>query len=214
MRKRLGYAHERMLQARRRLDAGPPPPRLWLMSAGRPRSVLHAYEARAMTGWPAGFWQTRDGECVHFVVIRDLPEEPETLLVRLLGRGATLQRAMDELTALPDQHEVRARALPVLVAFRSLILQDLRRYGDMNALQKAEALYSEWEQRVTTRARRDGQREGREQGERAMLVRLLTRRFGPLPGDALARIERADSATLERWAEQTLTAASLSEVLD
>lgn len=105
-----------------------------------------------------------------------------------------------------------------MVAFRSPILQDLERAGDMNALQQAQALYSEWEHRVTARAHRRGIEQGLEQGReeatRALLVRLMTQRFGPLPRKVSARIRRAGEASLMRWADRVLTAESIDDVLD
>lgn len=171
-----------------------------------------------MAGWPEGVWQTRAPDRLHLVVLCDLPEDPGTLLLRLLGRGRTMQRALQELIALPVQHMLRVRALPVMVAFRAPILQDLERTGDMNALQQAQALYDELVQHERREGHAEGLRKGRKEGRkeeaRALLVRLLTRRFGSLPGPASARVQRAGTATLERWAERVLTARSLDEVFD
>lgn len=165
-RKRLDYAHERTLSARRRSCQTSPAPRLWILSTGRPRRVLDVYEARPMDGWPDGLWQTRAQERLHFVVLRDLPETPDTLLLRLLGRGRTVQRALQELSALPVHHVLRARALPVMVAFRAPILQDLHRSGDMNALQQAQALYQEWVQHERSAGHAEGLSEGRKEGRK------------------------------------------------
>lgn len=56
--------------------------------------------------------------------------------------------------------------------------------------------------------------QGRQEGERALLLRLLRARFGELPANAMARIESADTTALERWGERVLTAKTLAEVLD
>jgi predicted transposase YdaD len=64
------------------------------------------------------------------------------------------------------------------------------------------------------KGRLEGVTEGVTEGERAVLVRLLTRRFGPLPKSAAARIRRANLATLERWTDCVLTARTLDDVLD
>lgn len=61
--------------------------------------------------------------------------------------------------------------------------------------------------------REEGRQEGRQEGERLVLTRLLVRRFGPLDADARARLESANAATLEAWADAVLTAGSLDEVL-
>lgn len=49
-------------------------------------------------------------------------------------------------------------------------------------------------------------------GQARALLRQLERKFGPLEKARVARIRRAQSEQLDRWAEQFLTAASLDEV--
>jgi hypothetical protein len=56
--------------------------------------------------------------------------------------------------------------------------------------------------------------EGRKAGERGLLLRLLRARFGELPPAAVARVEAAEMAELERWGERLLGARTLPDVLD
>jgi hypothetical protein len=58
----------------------------------------------------------------------------------------------------------------------------------------------------------EGRQEGRQEGEATLLVRLLTRRFGPLSPLAEARLREADSAQLEVWADAVLDAQSLTDI--
>lgn len=53
---------------------------------------------------------------------------------------------------------------------------------------------------------------GRQEGEAQLLLRQLTRKFGPLSGDTRARLEAADAEQLLIWGERLLTAVSLDEV--
>jgi hypothetical protein len=55
--------------------------------------------------------------------------------------------------------------------------------------------------------------EGTKLGYRAVLRTQLEQRFGELPADAIARLDQADSDTLDAWARRVLTAGSLAEVL-
>jgi len=55
--------------------------------------------------------------------------------------------------------------------------------------------------------------EGRKEGEAKLLVRQLSRRFGPLPKWAESRVNKAKSAQLEKWADAVLDASSLTEVV-
>ncbi len=60
---------------------------------------------------------------------------------------------------------------------------------------------------------REGRSEGLREGQRAMLLKLLSKRFGALPEDAVARVNAAGPAELDAWFDRLLTAASLAEVL-
>ncbi len=59
----------------------------------------------------------------------------------------------------------------------------------------------------------EGIEEGRQEGESAMLQRLITLKFGQPDPSILHRIETADTDTLLRWAERILTATTLDQVL-
>jgi len=55
--------------------------------------------------------------------------------------------------------------------------------------------------------------EGRKEGQRALLLKLLTTRFGPLPEDFMARLMAARTEEIERWADRVLTAPTLADVM-
>lgn len=57
-----------------------------------------------------------------------------------------------------------------------------------------------------------GRQEGRQEGEATVLLRLLTRRFGPLGAPMTQRVRQASSAELEQWADNILDARTLDEV--
>ncbi len=59
-----------------------------------------------------------------------------------------------------------------------------------------------------------GRTEGRAEGERLVLSRQLTTRFGPLPESALARLRRASETELSSWVDRILTAHTLDEVFN
>lgn len=53
---------------------------------------------------------------------------------------------------------------------------------------------------------------GREEGRKALLLRMLGRRFGELPRAVVVRVEAADSAQLDRWGERLVKATTLNDV--
>ena len=65
---------------------------------------------------------------------------------------------------------------------------------------------------VIQRARDEGMEQGRVEGERAVLERLLRRRFGRLPSATAERLDRASAGDLETWAENVLDADTLDDV--
>lgn len=75
------------------------------------------------------------------------------------------------------------------------------------------AWFKEWEQNFRNEVRKEGLKEGLTEGERTLLLRLLRARFGELPTAAVARIQAAGTADLERWGERVLNAQTLDEVL-
>jgi len=55
--------------------------------------------------------------------------------------------------------------------------------------------------------------QGRQEGEAALLLRLLTRKFGPIDDEATrARVLAADAEQLLVWGERVLSAEPLLEV--
>jgi hypothetical protein len=61
-----------------------------------------------------------------------------------------------------------------------------------------------------------GRKAGLEQGlqsQRALLLRQLTRRFGTLPEEVVARVTRADTEEIARWGDRIFDAASLDDIL-
>jgi hypothetical protein len=233
IRKQYNLAHFQELEARAAQGSGTgeeseaiavavPFPRLWIISAGRPETVLARYEMRRMDidpngdcagdgdGWLPGFWQAADGHALHVMVLRDLPETLDTLLLRLLGTGKTHQRAVDELIALPRDSWQYLLATPLLLAFRIYVPPGLYddSEDDMQYTEKLERLYAEWEQRVKRQGLEQGLELGREQATRDNIIRLYQARFGSMPEDmreALARIR--EEAGLERLLIVTGTGA-------
>ena len=178
-----------------------PFPRLWVITPGEPRTVLDQYWMRPMAGWPPGFWEGPPAAPLSVVVLRLLPRIRETLLLRLMGRGVTLQYAVDDLHALSKEAWERQVSMPLLVAFRVGIPHDSLEVEEMNTLQQIEAIYADWEQQLKAQTRREVLRE------------QLGERFGPLPAAAVERIEHAGGEELDRWIRRVLRAQTLDDVL-
>jgi hypothetical protein len=58
----------------------------------------------------------------------------------------------------------------------------------------------------------EGKLEGKLEGETKLLVRLLTKRFGPLSAATQAQLDNATTDQLEHWADAILDAPTLDAV--
>jgi hypothetical protein len=101
LRKQLTLDHARALEARKRGEPRPPFPRCWVLSAGRPEGVIAGYNLTPMPGWLAGLYEGDPAEATGVVVLRELPRKRSTLLLRLMGAGAVLRAAIEDLKRLP-----------------------------------------------------------------------------------------------------------------
>jgi len=76
-----------------------------------------------------------------------------------------------------------------------------------------EAVYENWGDTCRKEGEVRGEIKGRKEGETKILTRLLSRRFGQLPKWAENRINKAEPAQLENWADAVLDASNLTEIL-
>lgn len=75
-----------------------------------------------------------------------------------------------------------------------------------------ERLLNEGMQKGLREGIQQGVQKGIQKGELNVLLRQLTRRFGPLDTATEQRLQRATSDELERWADNILDANTLDEV--
>jgi predicted transposase YdaD len=80
----------------------------------------------------------------------------------------------------------------------------------------ADSFIDEGREEGLKRGRAEGREEGREEGialgRADALRRIVERRFGAVPDDFAARIESADHATVDRWLDRAIDAASVEGV--
>ena len=62
------------------------------------------------------------------------------------------------------------------------------------------------------RIKLDGLRDGKLEGHRETVLRLLRRKFGALPDDVVTRVQNADTALLEKLEDKVLFANTLDDM--
>ena len=178
--------------------------------ARRLRCVLHDLGDRplgALSGDPA-VWS---GLAALVAAFRGQPEE------------GVLRRI---LSGVPDGSELELQVLSYIVRTYELSPAVLETAARAAKPQRWEALMSTvaeaWVREAKAEGRAEGEAkgkaegkaEGRAEGKAETLLRLLQRRFGPVPERARARVAVGSAAEIDAWFDALLDAHSLTEVFD
>jgi hypothetical protein len=197
IRKHLSFHHARVLKAR--AGGGKvvlPLATCWIVSSGRPVSALPAFGFAPAGGWPRGIYATPPGFRVNLVVLTEVPRSRDTLLLRLLGRGAVLQHALRDLLALPEGSWERTATFPVFARLRFDMPQDPH---DRTAEEEELAVTS---QQMVEALQREAMEEGAERAFAHQFERRLRR---VLRDDERACLrKRAETLGLERIGDVVL----------
>ena len=118
--------------------------------------------------------------------------------------------AMRGLGAVETDPDKRAKYMEFIDTYAGLDEDEHRRF-ERDYAEESKAMAG-MIQRARDEGWQEGRQEGRHEGERAVLERLLRRRFGLLPPAVAARLSRASADEIEAWADNVLDAATLDDV--
>jgi len=206
--KHLAFWQQRVRDARRGEQPQPPEdavaPFLWIIAAGSPTALLATLKPEAAPGWPPGVsFFCGDVLRVGIIVASELPRDPTTLLVRIMAAGPLLAPAVKEVAALPPTAPARVIAEPVLLQLQHIL--GLEPNPDPDEQEFIMAMIKSWEE---VRA------EGRQEGFREILLRLLRQRFaGEVDAQVEQRVAVAPVKQIETWTARLLSAPTLAELL-
>jgi hypothetical protein len=214
---------ERRARRKRPRSVEAEPPALWIVSAGRPITVLDALGFAPYAGWPSGVYrQVTSALPIHLVVLRDLPRNRDSLILRLMGARRTLRDALDDLARLPAGAWERRAATGAVDLLHSHAADAVAPFEphEEEIIMSVSELYEqikdegrrEGERRGEKKGERKGEKKGRRQGHQDLLLRLLKRRFGDVPEELLARVHAADEQQVSEWGERLVFASSLAEI--
>jgi len=136
------------------------------------------------------------------VVIHQLPKTPETLWLRILGRGRVQKAAIDELVALPIDNPWRENSLKLLYSLqKDLEVNSPIEPEDRELIMRLSPLYQEDREKAiqegveiglqqgVQQGLQQGVQQGLQQGERLVIENLLKFRFGGLDEELGAIID-------------------------
>ena len=117
-------------------------------------------------------------------------------------------QAVRGLLALEPDSDRREKYIDFIDIYAALTENERRRYRQQYPEEGAAMIG------MNQRAREEGVRQGRVEGERIVLERLLRRRFGIVSPDIAEKLSGASAAELETWAENILDAETPDDVFD
>jgi len=162
-------------------------PRLWILSPSASAALLNGFGAREEPdGWSAGVYFLATALRTALVALNQLPRTPETLWLRMLGKGATQQQAISELLELPKGHPLRNNVLELLANWRLTL--DERQTVDEDErtlIMNLSPAYLRWREETL----QEGKQEGRQEGRQEVIENLLKARFGTLDKELSSLIE-------------------------
>jgi hypothetical protein len=153
------------------------PPRLWLLAAEVSDRLLVDFGGVIDPVLGEGFYRLVTGLQTIVVAIEELPRVPETLWLRLLGKGRTQEDAIEELLLLPESDPKRSSAIGLLVAWRiSISVVEQVESEEQQILMALSQTYLEWEKETERR----GSERGLRQERQSAIMNLMRFRFGSI----------------------------------
>ena len=207
---------QRQSKREKRTLADAEQPRLWILAPSASDRLLNGFNLREdRQRWGAGLYFWCEFERAALVAINQLPTTPDTLWVRLLGRGATQAQAIEEILALPKSSSLRANALELLTVWKINMEINLEAEGEERELAMVlSKAYLEWKQETEQQALQRGIQQGLQQGlqqeRQATIEQFLTAKFGGLDDRLAAIVQPFAALPSPEYAALLMQVANLS----
>ncbi len=184
-------------------------PKLWVLTPTASEEILSDFGANQADDWVSGVYFMPKALRAAIVVIHQLPKEPQTLWLRILGRGKVQKRAIDELIALPADNPFKQATLESLYNLQqNLVANQTSDTDDRELVMRLAPLY----QQDRERAVNEGEQRGEQKGEQRLVIRLLNRRLGEIDTPLLERVRSLSTQKLEELGEALLDFSTVNDL--
>jgi hypothetical protein len=143
-------------------------PLVWVVAPTLSPNFLEGFGAAARPDWPQGVYFLPERLRAVLVAVHQLPVVPETLWLRILGRGRVQGEAVRELLALPESLPERSQVLRLIKNWQIRVQQNQEPEEAEMAVQLSQA-YLEWEQKTRLEGEQIGELRGRLEAARNFL---------------------------------------------
>ena len=174
-------------------------PQLWILSPTVSDTILAGFRAIPESeNWVSGVYFLGASLKAAIIAIHQLPRTPETLWLRVLGKGNVQKQAIAELRELPSDNVFRLNALELLYNLRTIleVRQDIDR-EDRELIMELSPLYLQRLEDATQRGIQQGIQQGIEEGiregiqrnQRLIVESMLQVKFGEIDEELAQIIE-------------------------
>lgn len=195
-------------------------PKLWILTPTASDVLLNGFGATPDRDWMRGIYFLPESLRSAIVVIHQLPEIPETIWLRMLGRGGVQRRAIAELRNLAVDNPLRIGALELLYRLQSNLVVDSEpetETENRELIMAIAPLFQEQLQAAQQSAREEGREEGIQQGlergrqeqQRLILENFLRVRFGELDPQITAFLTPASTVPASEFTVMLLSISML-----
>jgi hypothetical protein len=173
-------------------------PRLWILTPTASKRLLEELGAKDDPEYEyTGVYRLPKINQTGIIAINQLPEIPETLWLRMLGKGGTQKRAIAQVLEIPREDPLRRNILELVGIWRINIASKIDLgTEERELLMELSPAYIKWREDMILEGIRQGLNQGLQQGlqqgverQRLMIEALLRTRFGELDEALLGIID-------------------------
>ena len=159
-------------------------PQLWIFTPTASVDILESFNGTLdETNWGKGIYFLSKGLKTVIVAIHQLPSTPETLFLRVLGRGTVQRQAVEELEALANNSPFLGDIIELVHNLIAVLSARQRQEHDIDKddqelIMKLSEMYQQQLEEIKKQERQEGLDRGIERERRAMIESILQVRFG------------------------------------
>ncbi|MEO1560800.1 MAG: hypothetical protein AAFS12_14660 [Cyanobacteria bacterium J06632_19] len=182
-------------------------PRLWIIATSCSNQLLDKFIASEDESWLEGIYFPSKLLLTGVISINKLPQIPETLWLRILGKGVIQQAAINEVIALPKNNPKRSAIIKLLATWKiSIELSGEIDNEQRELIMNLSQAYLEWEQKTELR----GVERGKEEERRQIVENFLLARFGDVDEQLAGIVEPILSLSPQEYSNLLLQLSNLS----
>ncbi|MEA5468229.1 hypothetical protein [Spirulina sp. 06S082] len=158
-------------------------PQLWILTPTASANFLQGFSTTSLPNVEKqGIYSLGTSLRTAIIVIHQLPRTPDTLWLRLLGRGNVQKQAVRELEALPRENRLRGSVIELVKELISLLAKRQNKEQDLDPddeelIMTLTQMYEEAMAEIRQQAKEEGRQEGRGEGEKEATRRLIENIF-------------------------------------